>query len=51
VERNNSRQRHWLARFRRKTCVVSRKQENVDLAIQCFAAIHVNKNAAIQMVI
>jgi insertion element IS1 protein InsB len=51
VERNNSRQRHWLARFRRKTCVVSRKQENVDLAIQCFAAFHVNKNAKIQMLV
>ena len=24
IERNNFRQRHWFARFRRKTCVVSR---------------------------
>src|SRR3954453_6635025 len=24
VESNNARQRHWLARFRRRTCVVSR---------------------------
>jgi hypothetical protein len=31
--------------------VVSRKQENVDLAIQCFAAFHVNKNAKIQMLV
>jgi insertion element IS1 protein InsB len=46
IERNNARQRHWLGRFRRKTCIVSRKIENLDLAIRLFAALHVNKNAA-----
>ena len=29
-ESNNSRQRHWLARFRRRTGVVSRSVEMVD---------------------
>ena len=26
IERDHSRQRHWLARFRRRTCVVSRPE-------------------------
>jgi insertion element IS1 protein InsB len=51
IERNNARQRHWIGRFRRKTCIVSRKIENVDLAIRLFAAMHVNKNSQIQMVL
>ncbi|MDR0373594.1 MAG: IS1 family transposase, partial [Nitrososphaerota archaeon] len=31
VERNNFRQRHWFGRFRRKTCIVSRCKQMVDL--------------------
>ena len=31
LERNNSRQRHWFARFRRKSIVVSKSKEMVDL--------------------
>ena len=30
IERVNSRLRHWFARFRRRTCVVSRALEMVD---------------------
>jgi insertion element IS1 protein InsB len=30
IERVNSRLRHWFARFRRRTCVVSKAREMVD---------------------
>ena len=43
LEQNNGRQRHWLARFRRKSIVVSKSKEMVDLSIALFAAFHVNK--------
>jgi insertion element IS1 protein InsB len=42
VENNNFRQRHWFARFRRKTCVVSRSLQMVDLTMFLFAHFHVN---------
>jgi len=42
IERNNSRQRHWFARFRRKTCVVSHSLQMVDLTVALFAKFHVN---------
>lgn len=42
IERNNGRQRHWLARFRRRTVVVSKSQEMVDLTMGLFARFHVN---------
>jgi len=35
IERNNFRQRHWFGRFRRKTCVVSRSTQMVDLIPSC----------------
>ena len=41
-ESNNSRQRHWLARFRRRTCVVSRSVEMVDATMALFAFYHCN---------
>lgn len=31
LEQNNGRQRHWFARFRRKSIVVSKTLEMVDL--------------------
>jgi insertion element IS1 protein InsB len=31
VERTNAQQRHWLARFRRRTCVVSKTVRMVEL--------------------
>jgi IS1 family transposase len=40
IERNNSQQRHWFARFRRRTCVVSRSIEMVDLTTALFAWFH-----------
>lgn len=42
IERNNGRQRHWLGRFRRRTVMVSRSQEMVNLSMALFAAFHVN---------
>jgi insertion element IS1 protein InsB len=42
IERNNGRQRHWLGRFRRRTVMVSRSQERVNLSMALFAAFHVN---------
>ena len=43
IERNNCRQRHWFARFKRKSIVVSRSLEMVELTMALFAALHVNK--------
>lgn len=40
IERNNSRQKHWFARFRRKTCVVSCSLQMVDLTMALFAKFH-----------
>jgi len=42
IERNDFRQRHWFARFRRKTYVVSCSLEMVDLTMFLFAKFHVN---------
>ena len=36
IERDHSRQRHWLARSRRRTCVVSRAVRMVDASIALF---------------
>jgi insertion element IS1 protein InsB len=37
IERDHARQRHWLARFRRRTCVVSRAVRMVEASIALFA--------------
>ena len=42
LEQNNGRQRHWYARFRRKSIVVSKTLEMVNLTMALFAACHVN---------
>lgn len=42
VERDNFRQRHWFARFRRKTCIVSRSLQMVDLTMALYAKFWVN---------
>jgi IS1 family transposase len=47
IESNNMPQRHWFARFRRKTCVVSRSLEMIELTTMLYAAIHVNKMISI----
>lgn len=43
IERNNGAQRHWFARFRRKSIVVSKSRDMVDITMAIFAAVHVNK--------
>jgi insertion element IS1 protein InsB len=47
IERNNCLQRHWFARFKRKSIVVSKSVEMVDITIRLFAAIHINKTLKI----
>ena len=42
IEQNNGRQRHWLARFKRKSIVVSKSLEMIDLTMALFARFHVN---------
>ena len=42
IERVNSRLRHWFARFRRRTCVVSKAIDMVDATMALFAAYHLN---------
>jgi insertion element IS1 protein InsB len=42
AERTHSCLRHWLARFRRRTCVVSRSKDMVDRSIALFAYLHVD---------
>jgi insertion element IS1 protein InsB len=37
IERDNARQRHWLARFRRRSIVVSKTQRMVDISLALFA--------------
>ena len=37
IERDNARQRHWLARFRRRSIVVSRAKRMVDVSLALFA--------------
>lgn len=43
VEQNNGRQRHYFARFNRKSICVSRSLQMVEATIAIFAAFHVNK--------
>lgn len=42
IERNHCRQRHWFGRFKRKSIVVSKSPEMVDLTIALFARFRVN---------
>ena len=49
IESNNAPQRHWLGRFRRKTCIVSRSMDMIDLSVMLYAAIHVNKTLEITL--
>ena len=42
IESNNARQRHWFARFRRRTCVVSKSVAMVEATIALFAFYHCN---------
>jgi hypothetical protein len=44
IERNHCRQRHWFGRFKRKSIIVSKSQEMVDLTMALFAKSWVNGN-------
>jgi insertion element IS1 protein InsB len=46
IERNHCRQRHWFGRFKRKSIIVSKSQEMVDLTMALFAKFWVNGNQA-----
>lgn len=37
IERDNARQRHWLARFRRRSIVASKTKRMVDVSLALFA--------------
>jgi insertion element IS1 protein InsB len=37
IERDNARQRHWLARLRRRSIVVSKAERMVDASLSLFA--------------
>ena len=37
IERDHARQRHWLARFRRRSFVVSKSVRMIDASIALFA--------------
>jgi IS1 family transposase len=42
IERNNCRNRHWFGRFKRKSIVISKCEEMVDLTMALFARFRVN---------
>jgi insertion element IS1 protein InsB len=44
IERNQCRQRHWFGRFKRKSIIVSKSQEMVDLTMALFAKFWLNGN-------
>jgi IS1 family transposase len=42
IERNHTPNRHWFARFKRQSIVVSKSLEMIDLTMALFAKFHVN---------
>ena len=42
IERNNGRQRHWLAAFRRRSIVVTKSLENLEKTMALFARFRIN---------
>jgi IS1 family transposase len=44
IEWNHCRQRHWFGRFKRKSIIVSKSKEMVDLTMALFARFWVNGN-------
>jgi IS1 family transposase len=44
IERKHCRQRHWFGRFKRKSIIVSKSTEMVDLTMARFAKFWVNGN-------
>ncbi len=46
VERNHCRQRHWLGRFKRRSIIVSKSKDMVNLSLALFARFRVNGDVA-----
>lgn len=46
IEGNNCRNRHWFGRFKRRSIVVSKSVEMVDLTMALFARFRVNGNVS-----
>ena len=44
IEHNHCRQRHWCGRFKRKSIIVSKSKEMVDLTMALFAKFWINGN-------
>ena len=44
IERNNGRQRHWLAAFRRRSIVVTKSLKVLESALALFAFYHINND-------
>ena len=42
IERNNGRQRHWLAAFRRRSIVVTKSLKNLERTIALFPRFRIN---------
>ena len=42
IERNNCQMRHWFGRFKRKSIIVSKSVEMVNLTVALFAKFRVN---------
>ncbi len=42
IERNNCRMRHWFGRFKRKSIIVSKSVEMVNITVALFARFRVN---------
>ncbi|MFZ0506980.1 MAG: IS1 family transposase [Methylocella sp.] len=47
IEQNNSRQRHWFARFKRRRAVVTRSLLMLELAMRLFATFHATERRAV----
>jgi len=48
IEQDNSNIRHFLARFRRRTKVVSKCEEMVDLSLRLYHHLHDNLEALVE---
>jgi IS1 family transposase len=46
IERNHGRQRHGFGRFKRKSIIVSKSKDIVDLTMALFARFRVNGDVA-----
>lgn len=42
IERNHCRQRHWCGRCKRKSSIISKSKDMVDLTMALFARFRVN---------